>query len=299
MKYIKLNNTVYSFTSNIKHDKAIRTSFNTLTEASFGFNMEAWYQSGYWGDNYIAYSLLHENKIISNVSVSVIEFIIDKEKKIGIQLGTVMTDKNHRKGGLNKFIMEQVLNEWKEKADFIYLYANDSVLDFYPKFNFEIVDEYQYSKPVKDNSDISSIKKINIDNDNEKEFLKDILKNSIPISKVSMRNNTGLIMFYCLWIKKNSIYYIDTLKTIVIADFEGDTLYLNDVFTKEHVSLNHIIKAISNKYVKNVVLGFTPLDKKGYNKKLLKEEGTTLFVLKDYVDYFKHKHWMFPVLSHA
>jgi hypothetical protein len=105
-------------------------------------------------------------------------------------------------------------------------------------------------------------------------------------------------MFYCLSIKKNSIYYIHELKAVVIANFEGDTLYLNDVFCAEYLNLSDVILAMSGKDVKKVVLGFTPLNETSYDRSLLKAEDT-LFMLKDKVEYFKNNHWMFPVLSHA
>lgn len=298
MEYIELNNITYGFAKNFKHDQEIRASFNKLTEATFGFNFEEWYINGYWGDNYIPYSLLHNNKVISNVSVSKIEFIIENEKKVGIQIGTVMTDTEYRRRGLSKFIMEQVINEWKEQSDFIYLFANDSVLDFYPKFNFEIVDEYQYSKSLNISNTQSLFKKLNIEDKNDKELLIGTINNSIPVSKLSMRNNTSLIMFYCLSFKKDSIYYIEKLNTAIIMDIEDDTLYLSDVFSKERVKLNDVIQLITNETIKRVILGFTPLDETDYQRSLLKT-GDTLFVIKDKANYFKNNKWRFPVLSHA
>ena len=298
MKNIIIDNINYVFVRDFKEDKDIRTSFNYLTEVTFGFNFEEWYLGGYWGKQYLPYSLLHDDKVISNVSVNRIEFIIAEEKKIGIQIGTVMTAKEYRNRGLNKYLLGQILEEWKEKADFIYLFANSSVLEFYPKFNFEIVNEYQYSKLVNETDNTSSIKRLNIEDPKEKEFLEETLKMSVPISKLAMYTNTSLIMFYCLSIKKNSMYYIEVLKTIVIADFDGDTLYLNDVFCKENVNLDDVIKVMSGKDVKKVVLGFTPLNETDYNRSLLKADDT-LFVLEDKVDYFKDTLWMFPVLSHA
>ncbi len=298
MELIKLNNITYGIARNFKHDQEIRASFNKLTEATFGFNFEKWYLNGYWGDNYIPYSILHNNKVISNVSVSKIEFIIENEKKLGIQIGTVMTDKEYRHRGLSKFILEQAINEWKEQSDFIYLFANESVLDFYPKFNFQIVDEYQYSKPLNIPKTLSSLRKLNIDDKYDKELLIKTINESNPISKISMRNNTSLVMFYCLSFKKNSIYYLRELNTAIIAEIEGDTLYLNDVFSKERVKLNDVIQLMTDKTTKKVILGFTPLDEADYQKSLLKKEDT-LFVIKDKLDYFKNNQSMFPVLSHA
>lgn len=299
MKLIEINNTKYGFTNDFKHNQVIRASFNELTEATFKFNFENWYLNGYWNENYIPYSLLHKNRVISNVSVNKMEFIIENEKKIGIQIGTVMTDKEYRYRGLSKFIMKKVINEWKEKSDFIYLFANDSVLDFYPKFDFEIIDEYQYSKQLNTTNTLNStLKKLNLDDKYDKELFLKTINDSCPISKISMRNNTSLIMFYCSLFKKNSIYYLEKLNTAIIMDIDDSTLYLNDVFSKERVKLNDVIQFITNKTIKKVVLGFTPLDETDFQRSLLKTHDT-LFVIKDKANYFKNKKWMFPVLSHA
>ncbi|QBA63986.1 GNAT family N-acetyltransferase [Muriicola soli] len=299
MKFIEINHTNYGFAKDFKHDQEIRTSFNALTEATFDFNFENWYQNGYWIDNYIPYSLLHKNKVISNVSVNKMEFIIENEKKAAIQIGTVMTDKAYRNRGLSQYIMKQVINEWKDKSDFIYLFANDSVLDFYPKFGFEIVDEYQYSTaPRSTNTLKPSFKKLNIDDKNDRELFLSLVNDSRPISKLSMQNNISLIMFYCSSFKKNSIYYLEQLKAAILMHIADGTLYLDDVFSKEGVKLKDVIQFITDTTIKRVVLGFTPLDETDYQRSLLKT-GDTLFVIKDKADYFKNKKWRFPVLSHA
>ena len=297
MEHIEINNKNYGFVKNFKDDQEIRASFNGLTEATFEFNFENWYLNGYWNDNYIPYSLLYKNEVISNVSVSKMEFIIENEKKVGIQIGTVMTDEKYRHRGLIRFIMENVINEWKDQSDFIYLFANESVLSFYQKFNFETVDEYQYSKSV-DTSNTQPLKRLNMADKNDTAFLIEAINTSAPISKISMRNNASLIMFYCMSFMKNSIYYIEKFKAVVIADIEGDILYLNDVFSKVPVELDDLIRAMSCESINRVVLGFTPFDVTDYQRSLLKT-GDTLFVIKDKVNYFKTNKWMFPVLSHA
>ena len=298
MEFIRHNDITYGFARDFKHEQRIRASFNSLTEAVFGFSLENWYQAGLWGYQYIPYSLLHNDKLVSNVSISKIEFDIEGEKKSGIQIGTVMTDEKYRNRGLNRYLMEKIMHEWKDRTDFVYLFANDSVLDFYPKFQFKIVEEYQHSKIVDKHSASSAWKKLNMKDPAEVTFLIERIKDSKPIAKISMRNNVSLIMFYCNWFKKNSIYYIEELDAIVIADFESDTVYLDDIFSTNPVTVDNVIHSISDKRIQRVILGFTPLNEEGFEKHLLK--GTdTLFVLKDKFEFFANKHWMFPVLSHA
>ena len=298
MENIELNNTAYSLVTNFRNDPRMRALFNQLTEATYGFNFEFWYDAGFWGDQYIPYSLVHDDKIVSNVSISKMEFLIENEKKTGVQIGTVMTDQDYRHGGLNKFLMEEVLNEWKGRVDFIYLFANNTVLDFYPKFNFERVTECQYSKLLNASNTLASFKKLNVNDQKDRELLVRTINSSVPIAKVAMQNNTDLIMFYCLSFMRNSIYYLEELKAVVLADIKDETLQLYDVYSKDRVDLIEVIQLLSDKTIKRVVLGFTPLDTDGFRKNLLEPEDV-LFVYKDHAEFFKNRSWRFPVLSHA
>ncbi|MCB2360827.1 hypothetical protein [Clostridium estertheticum] len=97
----------------------------------------------------------------------------------------------------------------------------------------------------------------------------------------------------------NNFYYLREQDAIVIAEFEGDTLYLQDIFSPLEVNLDNIIKNISNKEVKTVALGFSPSDTGSYCVNLLQKDDTTLFVMKDKEDLFQNNKLMFSVLSHA
>ncbi|WP_032122173.1 GNAT family N-acetyltransferase [Clostridium amazonitimonense] len=294
-----INNKIYTYKCNYKDDLALRNSFNSLTEKTYGFNFKQWYEDGYWKDKYIPYSLLDGDKVVSNVSVNIMDFLILGEEKRFVQIGTVMTDEEYRGQGLSRALMEVVLKEWEDKCDLIYLFANDSVLDFYPKFGFEKCNEYQYFvKRIKDDKS-ESIRKMSMDSDKDREFVYNIVCNTIPISKVSMKNNASLIMFYCTYFMKESIYYIEDYDAVVICDFNEDVLYVQDVFTTKEVNLDKIINSIMNEKTKKVILGFTPNNISSYEKTLLNEEDTTLFIKIGKDNLFKTEDLMFPVLSHA
>ena len=59
-----------------------------------------------------------------------------------------MTSPEYRHRGRIKQIMKEVDADFADK-DGVFLFANDSVLDFYPKFGFKKADEYRYAKAVK------------------------------------------------------------------------------------------------------------------------------------------------------
>ena len=130
-----------------RDDKALRDSFNALAEQTFGLNFEGWYQNGFWGENYDPHSVVIDGKVVSNVSVNRTDLVFGGRRYRILQLGTVMTDEAHRGKGCGRAIMEFIEREYAD-ADGVYLFANDTVVDYYPRFGFRPAVEYAYSKSV-------------------------------------------------------------------------------------------------------------------------------------------------------
>jgi GNAT superfamily N-acetyltransferase len=298
MDTIKINNKTYDYVVDFKNDALLRQSFNNLTRKVYGFDFEDWYLNGYWGDRYIPYSLLNGGTMISSIFVNVIDFLVQGEKRTYVQIGTVMTDLEYRNQGLSRILLDKVLVEWKGKCDLIYLFANDSVLDYYPKFGFRRAKEYQYSRQVALDGIQSDVKKLNMSKKENKEFLLNKINRSMSFSQVSMLDSPSLPMFHCTANWTDNVYYMKEFDTVAVADFEGDVLYLKDVFCEKDVSLDELISALINKKIKKVVLGFTPKDIISFDENILIPVDA-LFILDDRWGLFDSEKLQFPILSHA
>jgi GNAT superfamily N-acetyltransferase len=298
METITINGKAYGYVVDYKNDDRLRGNLNSLTRMVYGFDFEDWFLKGYWGDYYRPYSLLDGDTIVSNISVNVINFLVKGEKRTYIQIGTVLTVQENRNQGLSRILLEKVLAEWRGKCDLIYLFANDSVLDFYPKFGFNRVEEYQYSKEIDLNDSQSDVTKLDMSDNENKKFLRDQINLSFPFSQVSVIDNPSLVMFYYTAFLADNVYYVKDLDAVAIADIEQDTLYLKDVFCEKEGSLDGIISALVNKEIRQVVLGFTPKDKTSFDENILIPEDV-LFILDDRCNLFGNEKLQFPVLSHA
>ena len=137
-----------------KDDSPELSSFNELTRKTFWFDFVSWHGAGHFSDMYVPHVIMDGEKVVSNVSVNRMQFDMGGVIKHFIQLGTVMTDEAYRGQGLNQKIMEFILQEYKDKVDGIYLFGNDSVLNYYPKFGFEPCEEYEYYFPYKKENDV-------------------------------------------------------------------------------------------------------------------------------------------------
>jgi len=287
----------YSFQKNYKDNNILRTSFNELSKKVYKLNFEDWYQNGYWGENYVPYSIIDKDKIVANVSVNIMDFNYDGRIKYFIQLGTVMTVDSYRNQGLSRTLMEHILNEYQDQADGFFLFANDSVLDFYPKFGFKKSKEYQYSKIVS-NSNVIRAFQVPMENKSHWKMLEDAIKSSICNSSFEMINNPGLIMFYVTKFMKDCVYYIKKQDAYAIAEIEGETLLIHNIFAKKIVDLNSIIEEFGSN-IKEVIFGFTPMNTEGYILSEVNKKNDTLFVRGNQFDNFENKGKMFPTLSHA
>lgn len=298
-KVVEVKGKKYLYETNYKDNEHLRKSFNDLAQKTFGIDFEEWYQEGYWGEGYIAYSLIDDGKVVANVSASIMKFMLNGEKKTYIQIGTVMTADKYRKMGLGRFLMEKVIGEWKDKCDLIYLFANDSALNFYPKFGFVKSDEYEYSTSKINISESSSVRKINLDDYRDRNIFINIIENTKVFSKLAIMNNINLVMFYCISFMKNDIYFIEEYNSIVIANFFEDTLYIQEVFAINDAELENIIGKMISNDINKVVLGFTPINTLLYDEKILDEEDTTLFIMAKDKNPIELGKLRFPILSHA
>ena len=277
-----------------KENKDLRDSFNELAGKVFGLNFEGWYQNGYWTDAYDPYSVIIDGKVVANVSVNRCDMNYRGKVVHLIQLGTVMTDPDYRGKGYSRLLMEKIMEDYKD-ADGIYLYGNDSVAEFYPRFGFTESREYCYSRDVSTGSERTAVM-VPMTCKNEWDKVADIIDSTGQNADVYMVNNTGLYMFYLSQFMQENTFYIAELDTYAVAEIEEETLILHAVIGKGDIE--KVIEAFG-KEIKHAELAFTPQDTKGFNMREVSEEDCHFFVQGKFFEENKDAAFMFQSLSHA
>ncbi|KGR77375.1 GNAT family N-acetyltransferase [Ureibacillus manganicus] len=252
--------TVFKFYKDYKHNEELRTSFNSLATIVFGINFEEWYQKGYWNQRYIPYSFVDEGKVIANVSVNLLDFVIEGETKRAIQIGTVMTHPDYRNRGLSAKLMNQVLVEYEKQYDFMYLFANQTVLDFYPKFGFQQTNEVQFSIDyTPSNGNEFGLQKLDGSNKDHLDFIYKIASERVPVSsRFGTANTEGLLMFYSIYVFSKDIYYVEDEEAIVIFIKEGEQVNIYDIISRGVVNLETILSKITDNETNRIVFHYNP-----------------------------------------
>ena len=277
-------------------DDALRRSFDALAQRTFGLTFEDWYQNGFWGDDYVPYSVVVDGEVAANVSVNRTDFVLDGEKKRFIQLGTVMTDERYRGRGMIRRLMAEVERDCAGKADGVYLFANDTVLDFYPKFGFRRAAEVRYARALEPCGAASAVRVPMRDRDSW-DRLAAVIRSSAPCGRFSLCGNTGLPLFYVSKFMQDCVYRVAP-DTYAVAELEDGVLHLHAVYAEKQPAPEAVARAFGGA-VRRVQLGFTPLDTTGLEAETVREDDTTLFVRGAGFRDFERRGLMFPVLAHA
>ena len=306
-KSIIINNTgvEYQLIWDYRDNPEYRASLNRLTQETYGFDFEEWYKLGYWGDRYQPHSLVHQGEVVANVSVNPIDFITEQGLHHTLQIGTVMTKQSYRKQGLSRILMQHILEEYQKEYDLIYLYANDSVLEFYPKFGFTVAEEYEYYKRVSlsaqermRNGQVGqTLEFVKLDGTkaSDQKLIYELVSRAAVSSRYFVVGNPGLTMFYLTSFLAENLYYCEQRELLAVAEYEDNRLVLADLFCSGEFAMEDVICSLCQAPETEVCLGFTPLDTKGFDCRLRKVEGTTFFVRGDN---FIHQGRL-PELSHA
>ncbi|MCP1157277.1 GNAT family N-acetyltransferase [Bacillus infantis] len=267
-----------TFVSGYEKNRILRRSFNELAKETFGIQFENWFDLGYWSDKYIPYSFADGEKVVANASANLIGFSGEGKDWKAVQVGTVMTHKDYRNLGLARQLMERILEDYQE-ADFIYLFANSTVLDFYPKFGFSPVEEMQYFIEANADSNQSEIRKLDGRNPEDLSFIYEMAGRRTFPGGFDAVNTRELLMFYCLNVFHDDIYHLPEDRAIVLARQEKDVLHVYDIISSEpDWDPAGLAGRLAEKETNRAVLYFTPSPKTDVLEKVKYQDSHVLFV---------------------
>ena len=284
----------YLFVKQYQDNVKYRSGLNQLTRQTFGFDFEGWYHQGFWTDRYRPYSLVHNNRIVANVSINPIDFVVEGKLYHTLQIGTVMTDPGYRKKGLSRVLFDIIMEEYDGKVDLIYLYANASVRQFYPKFGFIQAQEYIYSKQYT-RSTKYAFRKLDGTNATDRQLLFRLISNTKRYAKYAMVDNPYLPMFYLTAPLAECCYYCEELDLAAVVEYEEDGMLVDDFYCSGEFDMDEVIASLLDLDHRKVLLGFTPQNTTSFHCDLLQEQDTTFFVRGIH---FVEKGRL-PILSHA
>ncbi len=252
---------MYDVIENYRDDKKYRNQLFDLIDVVFPkYDFRKWYETGYWFNEYVPFSIEQNGKIVSNVSISKMKVYLNGNLINAIQFGTVATHPDYRKRNLSRYLMEYVIDKYEDSTDLMFLFANDSVTEFYPKFGFERKHESVFKLTDNLPKPTYGARKLRIDNSNDNALITNFIENRCITTKLFGAVDFGFItMWHLLNIFPHDIYYLEDDNAIFVITEENNELHIWDYIAPFVNDFNALLpKIIENENLKAVHFYFSP-----------------------------------------
>lgn len=276
----------------------LRAELNALTHQTYGFDFEAWYQAGFWQADNQPCSLVRDEKMLANASANLLDFTLGGQHLRCVQIGTVMTAPEARGRGYSRYLMEVLVERWAGQCDLLYLFANSTVVDLYPKFGFRRVVEHEYYQPWAAQPRATTFHPVNMDDGEQRQRFIDALEKSCPQARLSLVPNVPLTMFYCDGPYREAVLHSSVHEAYVVIEHDGERMVLVDVFCERELVLADVLAELVTATTREVVLGFAPLHSDGFASRVV-DNDDALFVWGAASTSVDGQTLMFPLLSHT
>lgn len=288
-----IHGKMFSFYDNALSQPASRNAFFYLAEKVFGLHLQKWYDTGLDTEKYVPLLLTDNDRPVSNVSFSILEFDFRGEKKLFAQIGTVMSHPDYRNIGLNSFLMHTALEKTKN-LDGTFLFSNAECVGYYKKFGFVPGSEF-HTRNIPVSHLKPAFRLADINSPSDLEALRHAYSAGNPYSLLKMKNNFGLVLFH-LRSGQFSFYLGNNDETAVITRTNDSLLRLSAVYGKYCGNLKDICSALPDTSQTAFSTDFTPIDQ-SLPLCPSSDNNSVLMLLKGYLYPMRSSKCAFPLLS--
>lgn len=254
----------FTFYKNYREKEKLREAFFQFTpKALYGADFRLWYQLGFWENSYIPYSFFKDEIIVSNASVCEMKIILNGQEFDAVQLATVGTLPEYQHQGLSRKLIEHILEDYKSKTSFFFLFGNENVLDFYPKFGFRKIEESCFVcknlSPFRRNKSSLNFQILNVNSEKDR-----ILFRKITSSAKSTTNRFGVIQyefilsFYWIYVYPENFYYFPENDSILVLHLDKKVLWIYDILCRDSFSISKFLLDWNLEDIEEIRFGFCP-----------------------------------------
>lgn len=235
----------FTLIDSYRDNAALRESFYAMIATVFTrVNFAVWHDQGWWPDHYRPFSLLHYDQMVANVSVCEMTVLIDARPTPAIQIGAVATHPDYRGRGLSRRLMDHVMARYRD-IPFAFLFANDSVLDFYPKFGFRPQKEMIFRTTRDIPPPAPNLRKLNVADPADRELIRTRLASRTePTSLFGARDFDFITAWHLINVYPEGVFYSEPLDVIWVISIEGRELHIADVIWQGELDIHSALPAV-------------------------------------------------------
>ncbi|MFD1744709.1 GNAT family N-acetyltransferase [Rhizobium helianthi] len=229
-------------------------------EDVFGLSgFRGWGALGGWSEDYIVHGWEESGRLVASLGETRMTlFGPDGAAFTAVQFGAVATTKEARGRGLARLLIEDALDVADRSKRPVLLFANPSVLDFYPKFGFRRLPCHRLWLDQRNESVSRTLPGRILDPhsaDDRDSVRKWIANSSAGGGPLSAKRAMGTILWH--WLNSNlTAVHLEERESLVFLELTDDTLFIADCLTVEECE-NGVLDALAG-LRPAVELGFVP-----------------------------------------
>jgi predicted N-acetyltransferase YhbS len=232
--------------------------FSFVGQVFTGLDFRLWAERGGWDSRYEVFAMVERGRILATVGRSRMDFVIDDMDVPGFQLGAVATHVERRHEGLSRRLIECVLDERDDADRPIILFANDTVLDFYPRFGFKRMRQKRFITTIALDPAGPRARLFAIENQSDRLRLAHLCARAEAPGRAFSARNYYSILLWHLTYRTIQAFWLDDVGGFVVTEASGGRLVVHDCIADRQFDLLAALPHLITEPVPEVEFGFDP-----------------------------------------
>lgn len=225
-----------------------------FSRASF----KGWYELAGWDEGYRSVAIADDDEIVANASVQRMKIVLQGREITGWQLGAVGVITKWRGKGLQREIMPRAL-ALADADDLVFLFANDDVLGFYPRYGFRRVVEHVYVADVSITPSARRLRRLALSSKLDRELMLRVARSARPVTaRFGAQDYGGVLLWYWTNYYPDNFYYDDRNDAVIVIEQKPDMIRVCDVQSAGTVNLPELLSGAITEPIARLEFGFTP-----------------------------------------
>jgi predicted N-acetyltransferase YhbS len=217
-----------------------------------------WGARGGWADGYNVFAIVLDDQIVATVGRTDMRFVINGDARNGYQLGAVATHPDHRNRGLARQLMNKVLSDLDGADHPVILFANSSVLDFYPRFGFRRLAQNRFIGHADLRPAGTLAPRLDLARPTDRAWLADHCARASAIGRGFAARDYYPPLLFHLISQPRMAFRLDRFEAVAITQQEGERLLIEDLLATRPFSLSDALPHVCAQPVRTVEFGFHP-----------------------------------------
>ena len=236
-----------------------------------------WRDRGGWTENYEVFALVDGDRIVSTVGRTRMRLVIHGETQTGYQLGAVATLAQYRRRGFARQLLDWVVEGVDEPGQPIILFANRSVIDFYPRFGFRRIPQLRFTAPVSIMPAGTRARRCDPASAADRSILADLCARARPTGSPLTARDYFPVLLWHLSCRPLVALWLPAFDAAVVAVADGDRLVVHDLIASQPFDLHLVLPALVAHPVTELEFCFNPGDWCAANRSELDDTDEPLF----------------------